>query len=89
VLTSELVSWGAWPQAGQQKINTGEDVAYKSALKGKKYIMGVSPYFYTSGHHSRFSPRPHHSHQCRPPTMVQELVLLQRVALVRPVAADP
>jgi len=43
-----LVSWGAWPQAGQTKMNTGEDIAYKQALQGKKYMMGVSPYFYTS-----------------------------------------
>ncbi|KAB5582809.1 glycoside hydrolase [Coniochaeta sp. 2T2.1] len=41
-------SWGAWPQAGQQKMNTGEDVAYKNALRGKKYMMGVSPLFYTN-----------------------------------------
>ncbi|KAH8899905.1 glycoside hydrolase [Thozetella sp. PMI_491] len=41
-------SWGAWPQAGQQKMNTGEDTAYKSALQGKKYMMGVSPHFYTN-----------------------------------------
>jgi hypothetical protein len=31
-------------------MNTGEDVAYKNALQGKKYMMGVSPYFYTSTH---------------------------------------
>ncbi len=42
------VSWGAWPQAGQHQMNTGEDVAYKSALQNKKYMMGVSPHFYTS-----------------------------------------
>ncbi|KAJ9165719.1 Glycoside hydrolase [Coniochaeta hoffmannii] len=41
-------SWGAWPQAGQTKMNTGEDIAYKQALQGKKYMMGVSPYFYTN-----------------------------------------
>lgn len=29
-------------------MNTGEDIAYKNALRGKKYMMGVSPYFYTS-----------------------------------------
>jgi glucan endo-1,3-alpha-glucosidase len=45
---TESVSWGAWPQAGQTKMNTGEDAAYKQALQGKKYMMGVSPYFYTS-----------------------------------------
>jgi glucan endo-1,3-alpha-glucosidase len=42
------VCWGAWPQANQTKMNTGEDLAYKNALQGKKYMMGVSPYFYTS-----------------------------------------
>ena len=29
-------------------MNTGEDVAYKSTLQNKKYMMGVSPHFYTS-----------------------------------------
>jgi hypothetical protein len=29
-------------------MNTGEDHAYKNVLQGKKYMMGVSPYFYTS-----------------------------------------
>ena len=29
-------------------MTTGEDKAYKSALAGKAYMMGVSPWFYTS-----------------------------------------
>lgn len=29
-------------------MSTGNDVAYKSVLQGKPYMMGVSPYFYTS-----------------------------------------
>lgn len=29
-------------------MDTGEDIAYKQALRGKKYMMGISPYFYTS-----------------------------------------
>ena len=28
-------------------MSTGNDVAYKSVLQGKSYMMGVSPYFYT------------------------------------------
>ncbi|KAI1177069.1 glycoside hydrolase family 71 protein [Nemania sp. FL0916] len=40
-------NWGAWPEANQQTMSTGNDVAYKSVLQGKPYMMGVSPYFYT------------------------------------------
>ncbi|KAI2607778.1 glycoside hydrolase family 71 protein [Hypoxylon fragiforme] len=40
-------NWGAWPNANDYTINTGNDQAYKSVLKGKAYMMGVSPYFYT------------------------------------------
>ncbi|KAI1076869.1 glycoside hydrolase family 71 protein [Whalleya microplaca] len=40
-------NWGAWPEANQKTMNTGNDVAYKSVLQGKPYMMGVSPYFYT------------------------------------------
>ncbi|KAI0483774.1 glycoside hydrolase family 71 protein [Xylaria cf. heliscus] len=40
-------NWGAWPEANQLTITTGNDVAYKSVLNGKPYMMGVSPYFYT------------------------------------------
>ena len=42
------VSWGAWPKANQQKMTTDEDVLYKNVLGSKNYMMGVSPYFYTS-----------------------------------------
>ncbi|KAI2617983.1 glycoside hydrolase family 71 protein [Hypomontagnella submonticulosa] len=41
-------NWGAWPNANEYTINTGNDVAYKSSLQGKSYMMGVSPYFYTN-----------------------------------------
>ncbi|KAI0430520.1 glycoside hydrolase family 71 protein [Xylaria sp. FL1042] len=41
-------NWGAWPEANQLTMSTGNDVAYKSVLQGKPYMMGVSPYFYTS-----------------------------------------
>ncbi|XDG06449.1 hypothetical protein ABKA04_006064 [Annulohypoxylon sp. FPYF3050] len=40
-------NWGAWPDANQYTITTGNDQAYKSSLQGKPYMMGVSPYFYT------------------------------------------
>ncbi|KAI1742932.1 glycoside hydrolase family 71 protein [Xylaria scruposa] len=40
-------NWGAWPEANQYTMSTGNDVAYKSVLNGKPYMMGVSPYFYT------------------------------------------
>ncbi|KAI1757972.1 glycoside hydrolase family 71 protein [Xylaria castorea] len=40
-------NWGAWPQPNQYSMGTGDDVAYKSVLNGKPYMMGVSPYFYT------------------------------------------
>ncbi|KAI1405037.1 glycoside hydrolase family 71 protein [Hypoxylon fuscum] len=41
-------NWGAWPNANEYTINTGNDIAYKSSLQGKAYMMGVSPYFYTN-----------------------------------------
>ncbi|KAI0116081.1 glycoside hydrolase family 71 protein [Hypoxylon sp. NC0597] len=40
-------NWGAWPNANEYTITTGNDQAYKSSLQGKAYMMGVSPYFYT------------------------------------------
>ncbi|KAI0853638.1 glycoside hydrolase family 71 protein [Daldinia vernicosa] len=40
-------NWGAWPNANENSIDTGNDVAYQSSLQGKAYMMGVSPYFYT------------------------------------------
>ncbi|RYC58264.1 hypothetical protein CHU98_g7938 [Xylaria longipes] len=40
-------NWGAWPDPNQSTMSTGNDVAYKSVLNGKPYMMGVSPYFYT------------------------------------------
>lgn len=41
-------SWAAWPRAEQNRITTEEDVLYRRALRGKDYMMGVSPWFYTS-----------------------------------------
>lgn len=41
-------SWAAWPRAGEGRITTVEDGLYKRALRGKAYMMGVSPWFYTS-----------------------------------------
>ncbi|KAK3331882.1 glycoside hydrolase [Cercophora scortea] len=40
-------SWDAWPKAGQTHMSAHEDRIYKECLDGKKYMMGVSPYFYT------------------------------------------
>ncbi|ROV89438.1 hypothetical protein VMCG_10210 [Cytospora schulzeri] len=40
-------SWCAWPRAGEHSITTYEDELYKKALRGKAYMMGVSPWFYT------------------------------------------
>ncbi|KAF9874560.1 glycosyl hydrolase family 71 [Colletotrichum karsti] len=42
-----LFSWNAWP-VGDQNMNTKSDAAYKWALKGKPYMMPVSPWFYTN-----------------------------------------
>ncbi|KAK3349481.1 glycoside hydrolase, partial [Lasiosphaeria hispida] len=41
-------SWDAWPKAGMTKMTAAEDLLYKENLKGKKYMMGVSPGFYTN-----------------------------------------
>lgn len=41
-------SWSAWPRAGEARITTVEDGLYRRALRGKAYMMGVSPWFYTS-----------------------------------------
>lgn len=43
-----LVSWAAWPQADQHHMSTDEDVQYQRALRGKSFMAGVSPWFYTS-----------------------------------------
>ncbi|KAJ4423115.1 hypothetical protein N0V82_002244 [Gnomoniopsis sp. IMI 355080] len=40
-------SWAAWPRAGEGRITTVEDGLYRKALRGKAYMMGVSPWFYT------------------------------------------
>ncbi|KAK4187067.1 glycoside hydrolase [Podospora australis] len=41
-------SWDAWPKAGQTQMNINEDLLYRDNLQGKKYMMGVSPCFYTN-----------------------------------------
>lgn len=43
-----LVSWAAWPQADQHHMTTDEDVQYQRELRGKSFMAGVSPWFYTS-----------------------------------------
>jgi len=39
-------SWDMWP-AGPSSITDNNDKAWKSAINGKLYMMGVSPWFYT------------------------------------------
>ena len=41
------VSWDAWSVDTNQKT-TAEDRQWKNALGGKPYMMGISPWFYTS-----------------------------------------
>jgi len=53
-LTYVSVSFDAWPKPGQLTMSSAADEAYAAALKGKTYMMGVSPYFYTS----KLSPPP-------------------------------
>jgi len=48
MLKSVTVSWDAWPKAGQYQMTMNEDLVYKHCLADKKYMMGVSPYFYAS-----------------------------------------
>ena len=40
------LSWNAWPDGNTNK-DISSDQAWKSALKGKTYMMPVSPWFYT------------------------------------------
>ncbi|GKT87705.1 glycosyl hydrolase family 71 protein [Colletotrichum tofieldiae] len=42
-----LFSWNAWP-IGDQDMTSKGDAAYEWALKGKPYMMPVSPWFYTN-----------------------------------------
>lgn len=42
-----LFNWGSWP-AGPNDMTTTGDQSYVSALKGKPYMMPVSPWFYTN-----------------------------------------
>lgn len=79
------VSWGAWPRADQDRITTEEDDAYKSHLRGKAYMMGVSPWFYTSRSPSVMNSKRvgrFCSQFDRTPTVEQELVLLGRELVV-------
>jgi len=74
-------------------MTTTEDVLYKENLQGKKYMMPVSPYFYTSEFTAsslriRLFCCQDLADVTRPATVEQELVLLQRVTLVRSVAAS-
>ncbi|ROV91571.1 hypothetical protein VPNG_09734 [Cytospora leucostoma] len=46
-LVDGAFSWSAWPRASEHRITTKEDAHYKKALRGKAYMMGVSPWFYT------------------------------------------
>ncbi|GAB1316196.1 Glycoside hydrolase [Madurella fahalii] len=41
-------SWDAWPRAGCTKMTPAEDLFYRENLRGKKYMMGISPWFYTN-----------------------------------------
>jgi glucan endo-1,3-alpha-glucosidase len=40
-------SWDMWP-SGPFDITDASDMAWKSALGGKHYMMGISPWFYTN-----------------------------------------
>ncbi|KAL2022037.1 hypothetical protein VTK56DRAFT_6277 [Thermocarpiscus australiensis] len=40
-------SWNAWPTMGCTRMTAVEDKLYIRSLGGKKYMMGVSPWFYT------------------------------------------
>ncbi|KAL8415240.1 hypothetical protein RB594_006180 [Gaeumannomyces avenae] len=42
-----LFNWDSWP-VGAADMSTSKDQAYKNALSGKPYMMGVSPWFFTN-----------------------------------------
>jgi glucan endo-1,3-alpha-glucosidase len=42
------VSFAAWPGPGETRMSRSMDEQYLKALNGSVYMMGVSPYFYTS-----------------------------------------
>ncbi|KAI9710107.1 MAG: hypothetical protein M1820_002909 [Bogoriella megaspora] len=48
-------SWDMWPD-GPKNITDDHDLAWKGALTGKSFMMGVSPWFYTNlpGYHKAF-----------------------------------
>lgn len=72
-------------------MTTTEDVLYKENLRGKKYMMPVSPCFYTSTSLDLVClvSRQDIADVKRPTTVEQELVFFQRVTVVRSVAASP
>ncbi|KAG9238610.1 putative glucan endo-1,3-alpha-glucosidase agn1 [Amylocarpus encephaloides] len=43
-----IFSWSMWPEGANNKT-TSEDFYWKDGLKGKSYMMGVSPWFFHSG----------------------------------------
>lgn len=48
IVAENIVSWAAWPRADQHHMTTDEDVEYQRELRGKTFMAGVSPWFYTS-----------------------------------------
>ena len=46
-IINQAVSWCAWPRADETRMTTDEDLLYKRYLGDKKYMMSVSPWFYT------------------------------------------
>lgn len=45
-LVDGAFSWDMWPR-GANDVSADPDYAWKSAIPGKAYMMGVSPWFYT------------------------------------------
>jgi len=43
-----VVSFDTWPKPGRYSMSSEVDTLYQEALKGKTYMMGISPYFFTS-----------------------------------------
>ena len=80
--TNLLVSWCAWPRTGETRMTTDEDVLYKRYLGDKKYMMSVSPWFYTRRLLSSMTASYIKSNNSRTATVEQELVLGQRVTMV-------
>ena len=81
------MSWDAWPKAGQSRMTSVEDMLYKGSLGGKTYMMGVSPWFYTGRFALQGTSFPILTIKPRFGPVEQALVLLERVPLVRSMAA--